>query len=675
MNNIYKYMSLGLGAWLITAVAVSCDDSKNSDYVSEYTGEPGIYFSPTADSYLEIDPQKSTFVYQAYRDVGGPEVTVPLYVQPVGNYAVNLYTFPDAVTFPQGSKTGDIVISYNSSQIEIGEEQQYELTLGAQPNPFSGNSVIITLVNPAPWQTIGTNGMYFDYLLFVDNDYSNGPAIVTVEQRKDKPNYFRISNPYIGINDQQNTYFNFQILEEGEEFFGVTVNQPNLVGFSSFEMGFISDLGGVVDLMFMGRYEDFRNPNMWIYNAVTEYQDNGLPGIITLCPIYSINDNQDLIGDLSGPQVFIYFPNYTSKDTSLEVNYEGTLVTNEQQEYVLIDATLGSDLTTARAAVSSTLSGQDLYDAIENGSIDYVTTTTSGSVRLPFENQPTGNYTVGIVGYNGEMVKNTASTSFYYVSSGSAYDPNEGWNPLGMVDYTDGYIVSGVFTGTDKITYKVELQESETDPGIYRLVNPYGTYFASFFVNNAIPPTTVDVPPYYIIIDARNTSRVKVLQTPQPIVFYFPDEYGLMYTWSWADMYEQDGVEPYLIAQEGLYGKLTNGRITFPPYTLYCLWSDEPDEWYSANYALNYEKFEAGDPNPVYTNAAGVAVAPFCVDLNSLEPSTQTINLNPQNYSGKRLAPSARLLMKKTHHIKKPSKEIKPTFEDYRLKVSTKPVM
>lgn len=632
MKRIYKYTSLCLASLVAAGLTWSCDTSKNNDYVQEYDGEPGIYFSTSANSYLELDPQTSTIVYKAYRDVAGAEVTVPLYVDPMDYYDVpDIYTFPDAVTFPAGSKEGDIVIHYDIAKAIIGEEQQYLLTLDADSTPFSSNSIVITLVNPAQWNLLGTNGKYYDMFFWVDSDHNNGPATVSVYQRADKPNIFRITDPYIDLKDNPENvaYFQFEILEEGSNYLGVQVNMPNLVGYNMFSMGYLSEINADIYLTFPGMFEIFESTEAWVANTVAEYQDNGLPGLVTLSPVYYAPDSGDAYGDPEKPFVYIYFPGYEQTDNTLEISYEGSLTTSDRSEYILIDATLGGDLSVARAAVSSEMTASELIAAIEAGTVDYVTFTQSGTVRIPFQNMPTGNYTVAAVAYNADnVVKNSESISFFYISSSSDYDPNAGWESQGYVQYTDGYVCAMEALSQPIITYWVELQKSETQEGLHRLVNPYGEPYPYNEEGDYNP--NIDS---YLYFDIADPQKVVVEKSDQTFSWDFGSGQidKMTYCWSMAGYWRslatdenRENIEAQ-IEEKGYFGTYANGKVTFEPDALASYWillrptGNEEGLTYS-NFALDGKAMEAINfAYPIYLlDAKGNHIAPFCIHMDSL---------------------------------------------------------
>lgn len=637
MKKFNKYISLALVAITGGAFVTSCDDSKDNDFVQEYDGPSGVYFSNTENNYLELTEDATTISYPVYRDVAGEELTVAVTTTPVEIYSVrDIYTFPSSVTFPAGSKVADFTITYDISKAQIGVEQQYELQLDVESNPFSSNNVVITLVNPAPWTYLGI-GDYYD-LGFGISPESSGPAKVTVWQQGLDENIFRISNPYYGYNEIENSYFEFRILQQGQSYLGVSITEPDLVAYGLYYMTYNPDDGDDMYIAFPGLFID--DISYWVNNRVTEYQDNGLPGVVQLAPAYYLyNLGQAYNYPAFDPYITLNFPNYVSLDRTLELTYEGVLTPASQIQEVLIDVTVGGDLTNVRAALAPGKDANALIQAIEDGTAKYTEFNSSGYVHLPFGNEnETGDYTVAVVGYIGEEVKATASTSFFYISSSSDYDPNEGWTSLGYVDYTDGFVCANIFLEAPIQTYSLELQQNEATPGYYRLVNPYGEpypYNAEGDYNAYIDS--------YLYFNMEDPTRVWIYQSTQTLDW---GEYGaLNYIWSMANYFQVNGSggEPVTddqIAAAGYFGTYEDGKITFPESyveddvlyaTLAAYWTYVDEPQYNglvyANAVLDYDNYvNSNYTQPYMLNQDGSLVNPFCIDMSSLSAEANRIN-------------------------------------------------
>ena len=647
MKRLNKYISLGAVA-LMGASLVACDDTKDNDFVQEYDGPAGVYFSNTENAYLELDSDKNTISYPVYRDVAGAELTVGIEVVPVENYSVkDIYTFPSSVTFQAGSKVADLVIGYDISKAAIGAEQQYEVTLDAESTPFSSNSVVITLVNPAPWVLLGTNGKYTDTFWGVTEDYGPGPVTVSVWQEEINKNHFRISNPYIELNGEENSYFEFYVVNEGDVAFGQQITYNNLVVYDMFFVEYSSDYGADLYLAFPYLFSGFENQSNWVHNRVAQYQDNGLPGYITISPMYYFDGLGGMDQTRTEP-IQITFPNYTVLDTTLEVTYEGTLTPSSQIQQILLSVDLGSDITSARAAVAPGTNGDALIQAIQNKTVDYTEFNGSGNVKVDFGNDnPTGDYVAAVVAYVGDEVKATQAVDFFYISTGSDYDPNKGWNSLGYVDYTDAYVCAcpTVFLSNPIQTYSVEMQESEEKPGLYRLVNPYGAAYPYSGIEEDNPYQS-----YYLYIDATNPNKVQILSSPQNLPIYALDNYNnevlagvLTECWGMVGYFLDNGLatEEQIASSPYYYGKMQNGKITFPegfyvdpePGEIYgsyvsslvAYWElpDEPQYsgYFPANVVMDYNIYESTEGMEQYLHSStnpGFLYAPFMIDMSKI---------------------------------------------------------
>lgn len=130
----------------------------------------------------------------------------------------------------------------------------------------------------------------------------------------------------------------------------------------------------------------------------------------------------------------------------------------------------------------------------------------------------------------------------------------EVWHSIGFGRYTED-IISSIFD-LGCVTYDVEIEESYTRPGVFRLVNPYGPAYPY----NSLG-TYDNSQKHYMEIDARNPNAVLIKKFYTGLDF----GYGEMLVWSVADYYLSNGKAE---SAAGAYGKLNNGKITFPVSSL-----------------------------------------------------------------------------------------------------------
>lgn len=135
----------------------------------------------------------------------------------------------------------------------------------------------------------------------------------------------------------------------------------------------------------------------------------------------------------------------------------------------------------------------------------------------------------------------------------NAREPQEGWKQLGVGTFCDD-----MFSAIDENfldTWNVEIEESESQPGLYRLVNPFGNgncpYFENAFNGNDL------------VIDATD---------PEHVWIPWQDMGFSVGTWGTFSITCMNGLmilsEVFTIEEliefECEFGKLADGKITFP---------------------------------------------------------------------------------------------------------------
>ena len=140
---------------------------------------------------------------------------------------------------------------------------------------------------------------------------------------------------------------------------------------------------------------------------------------------------------------------------------------------------------------------------------------------------------------------------------------------LGMATYREDFITT--FFGADNHVYEVEIQENETNPGEFRLVNPYG---------EAYPENEEgdwdDTQDYYLVIHAEDPDGVYI--ETQGVGMDWG--YGEFYMGSLAGYYLARGAKTLEeLKAEGLTGTYDKeaGLITFPAETLLIAMADYND--------------------------------------------------------------------------------------------------
>ncbi len=559
MNKIFNHFTMLLLSVMALTLG-SC--TEEYDYVGEKAKGQQVYFSNTLSSSVEITSDGAHFLVPINRVSTDEALTVNL----ASTDESGVLTIPQTVTFDAGQSETNITIDYDASRLTA--ETHYSVTLSIADEdyttPYGESSYTFDIVLSPPSTSIGM-GTFTDELTGVYN------VPVEIRQIDTNPNQFRIMYPYANISETASEYLQFTVLHAGDLLpSGETVQEDGLVYFDQLSVG--------VDL-FNGGYPDSQlwHPSLLVgmdisHNRVLAYQDNGLPGAVQLAPyLCAYTSGSSVYGqsfaDVDGV-ITITFPDYVydPKDYSVDVTYLGAFVSQDGNNYVMGNVTMGADVNEVHVGV---VEGGDEANALNEallGNVETTTVTENGDIRIQCDYS--GECTLVALAYaydeNGELtVQNYATKVFNY-----SIAPSE-WTSLGTGIYNDYVLGNSYISATDPETgeevpygdyaYYVEVQESKTTPGVYRLVNPYSPE-VNPIVNQLMTDYWDSSRSYNIIINASDPEAVYI--STQPIGINVNND-G-MYILTVGGMYVDAGKPFDLLKQNGMIkGKLENGIISF----------------------------------------------------------------------------------------------------------------
>ena len=235
-----------------------------------------------------------------------------------------------------------------------------------------------------------------------------------------------------------------------------------------------------------------------------------------------------------------------------------------------------------RAAESTALGEEDLaaFNSVE-GYSDVVSGLKDGV-----------SYTVVVWATNGMQTK-VAFTE--YVTEKNP----EKFKSLGTGLYTEDFLF-GLFNELENVTYEVEIEESEDNPGKYRLVNPYGAAYP--FNAEGDYDASQD---YYMVIDAQDPASVYI-----PLQGVGCDwGYGEREVYSLASYYLDNGKTAEEVKAAGYFGTLADGVITFPESSL-LITSSGLGEYYTGNTAGAFKVVLPGAASTALATSPVSAVRP-----------------------------------------------------------------
>ena len=557
MNKIFNYCILSLLS-VLTLTLGSC--TEEYDYVKQKAKGQQVYFSNSLSSSVTITDNGAHFIVPINRIDTSEELTVNL----TATDESGVLTIPSTVTFKAGESEANITIDYDPSQIEA--DTYYDVTLAVADadytTPYGDSNYSFNIVMWPPYTVIGT-GKFTDASIGISN-YN-----VEIRQINSNPNKFRVIRPYeLAAGAAGPDFIQFEIMQQGSKYpSGAQVTEPDMVYFDDIVLG--------IDRFNIGSSTEYWHPSNLkdmdvTHNRVIAYQDSGLPGVVQIAPYMFAYETED--GRVAGNNslvsqdgvITITFPDYVynPKDYTVSVNYVGALVGQDGNNYVMSNVTMGEDVTEVRVGI---VEGGDVNNALNqvlSGQVDMTTVTTSGEVRIPCTYSGECTMVAVAYAYNDEGVlteQNVAYTTFDFAVTA------ETWKPLGTGLYTD-YMAASMYQGGVAVTYEVEIEESEKNPGIYRIINPYdpSIYPLSASLEYSYTPSN-------IIINASDPDAVYIQM--QSIGVY-DQQYGDTYILSNGGGYIDAGNPFDIVKQAGLIkGTLKNGVISFEPNEL--LFTDE----------------------------------------------------------------------------------------------------
>ena len=182
------------------------------------------------------------------------------------------------------------------------------------------------------------------------------------------------------------------------------------------------------------------------------------------------------------------------------------------------------------------------------------------------------------------------------------------WESLGDATYADDYVSTWFGVGNDE--YKVEIQENLLQPGLFRLVNPYG---AAYPYNE--PGDWDDSQDWYFEINAVDPTAVFI--NLQEVGMDWG--YGMFSFGSIAALRMSQGKTLEEVKEDGLTGTFENGVITFPAGQLLAKMADYNDGG----------MYPANGSGAFVVVMPGVIRADYSIDVNYIG---RFINLDDASY-------------------------------------------
>ena len=542
-----KILSIALMFPALVAFHSCAEDSFEYMPAEPATGTQ-VYFPGSVKSDFVVSAVDTVFTLNLER-VDKDSVAYIALSAETDSVTAPLFVFPSVAVFEAGEKSTTITCIAKADQMEYDKTYTVKLSI-ANPEDatlYGLSSVTLNVTCPAPWKSLGV-GKFADAYLGGAGNYSE----VEIQQNELDPKTFRIVEPYAEILEGIATdkYFEFSVLPKGYDFQG-TILDAEYVVFKDYNTGAWNS-NYAEDIYALHPYRFGRTPDKWSYNVVLEYQENGLPGEVSMAPLYYLFNEGGGWDKTTANTISVLFPGFVKADYSAAMTYAGIFTTPDGTTHAVADLTLGADATDVKAIVMpADADAAAVADAIAAGELEAMD-VQAGRIEVPFNAEELGgsNFNIIAVVMADGKVKTVVSASYEYYGGG-----NDPWQSLGTGLYTDDVLLPLFYENGTPATYEVEILEHTENPGLYRIMNPYA--------KSVHPAGDDDYAPegMYIEVNATDAEGVYIQQQSLGMDW----GYGEMQLVSNGFRYiEANGFD--VVKGAGYLGKVVDGVITFPTF-------------------------------------------------------------------------------------------------------------
>lgn len=600
MNKISKYAGLlAFSAFGMFALN-SCDDAQNNGDYSLYDGEtPDVYFPVSTTQTVTAGESTRDFTFVVYRASTSASSSVSL----SWSGDVTPFTLPTTASFDADAVTTEVTVEFVSQ--DLTPQTPYNLT--------------VTIAGTETTE-LTQNFLDFEVTYYPMSEFE--PFGYNESLGRDGQGYYVFSKYYSGTENPVLVLSSYSLVDPNQmefQFQWLIDNDDPSLGWETFLTATSSDGGKTIRVPEQGfaynsSYGTVYVSDMYYYTGNSSYNNSYFDdetGTFYLDLIYYVSAGY--FG--YGYETCVLNGYMDTNDYTVTLSDNGAIsIDGENYEIVNFTWTDAVEMVLYTAVETSSLEEDgeisqalidELAEKLFNGEVEGSVVETQGNVALSFATSD--NFTVVALGIasdqsSGEYTyKSTAYISFDYTSA----DPNAGWTSLGTVQYTDGYMCA--LYSISALTWGVEMQENDDQPGYYRLVNPYGAAYPYNESGDYDPDVNS-----YLYINAVDPDGVFIEESPQTIDWGA----GAFTFYSMAAYYMDYGGYPLeTVKNAGYCGTLENGKITFPAKTLATILGSKI---YSGNYAWDADT----DYEDYIYNSDGSIYAPFCVDMNTLTSTT-----------------------------------------------------
>jgi hypothetical protein len=409
-----------------------------------------------------------------------------------------VFTVPSQVTFAAGSKSADIVI--NCDVEKMGLDTYHPLTLSfadGVASPYGDSSYTVRVCIAGNWIDLGMCTYNDPFVMGLSYE-------VPLQESETHAGYYRLKAPYGSAFKEALEEYGYSLSsvgltsydEQDELFLYVHAEDPDAVYLERQALGVGVDGAGELAAY---SYAGYAMENDYTIEAaaekgwagsVEEYQGeaNGYVYFGAQNLLYGFEDgayaNSLYYANQSAGVVLFSFPGVDVRDYSSTITFDGvSTTTNALYSYGTFTVQASSEVEDALFGVmkieDAETDVEGTYNAMLNGSIETYKLKAGDSKSYEIELEGAGKYCAMVLGYanvrvNGEYNYQLVDISYKIFTVRDGLGTQHNFKHLGTGYFQDGWLYPGFSIKANENIYEVEVYESKTTPGVYRVMNPYG---------------------------------------------------------------------------------------------------------------------------------------------------------------------------------------------------------
>ena len=494
-----------------------------------------VYFSNTNGAQIDLAQDAKSFDIAVSRVVAGEAASIEVTVT-ADSLANTVFEFPATVEFADSAATATYTVTVKEG-VTLEYEVYHNIVLAFDETlttPYGNGAYSFAVGVPAPWS---------EWEEFGKGTYNLG--IYWSGTHSELPIYYR---EYL-LNDIDAQFYIPGIANSMD----LTIEYNRETGACQILPQFAATNSnyGQVTITDIAHYP-FTNIDPKDYETYPCTFD-AEKGLFTfnvayiVCTLYNANTN----GSFGNGVETFQLDGYYVPDYSLNMEYRGNYVDNNGTNNAVISTTKGADVAHyLMTVISENEDAQAAVTGMLDGSVACDSLTQGGFYAYPIAES--GKYKALAITFDAEgNALEAYSTDFEFWVAG---DSNP-WQSLGYAMYTDDVILP--LFGNPAMSYYVEVLENKDQPGLFRMVDPYGPEFPLY------PYASSYAEGSYIEIDATDAEGVWIegWQTTGLDV----QNNGLMdiTSMAWYQAMANEATKED-VKEAGLCGIYADGVITFP---------------------------------------------------------------------------------------------------------------